>query len=101
MGTGNGHLLFELVSNGYQGKYLKGVDYSPASVKLSKQIAKSKGDNFEEVTFDVVDVLDKQQISNLGQWDVVMDKGTFGGYSTRPSISIMSLRRYMSLRRLK
>ncbi|EIM20569.1 S-adenosyl-L-methionine-dependent methyltransferase [Wallemia mellicola CBS 633.66] len=77
MGTGNGHLLFELVSNGYQGKYLKGVDYSPASVKLSNQIAKSKGDNFEEVAFDVVDVLDKQQISNLGQWDVVMDKGTF------------------------
>lgn len=101
MGTGNGHLLFELVSNGYQGKYLKGVDYSPASVKLSNQIAKSKGDNFEEVAFDVVDVLDKQQISNLGQWDVVMDKGTFGRYRTCYSTLITFLRRYMSLRRLE
>ncbi|EOR00435.1 N-lysine methyltransferase see1 [Wallemia ichthyophaga EXF-994] len=77
MGTGNGHLLFELVSNGYDGQYLKGVDYSPASIKLSYNIAKSRGKDCEAVSFDVLDVLDQQQINRLGEWDIVMDKGTF------------------------
>ncbi|TIB66703.1 hypothetical protein E3P77_02144 [Wallemia ichthyophaga] len=77
MGTGNGHLLFELVGNGYDGQYLKGVDYSPASIKLSYNIAKSRGKDCEAVSFDVLDVLDQQQINRLGEWDIVMDKGTF------------------------
>lgn len=81
MGTGNGHLLFELVGNGYDGQYLKGVDYSPASIKLSYNIAKSRGKDCEAVSFDVLDVLDQQQINRLGEWDIVMDKGTFGRYS--------------------
>ena len=80
MGTGNGHLLFELVANGYSGKHLKGVDYSPSSIKLSQSIARTRGSGCEEVSFDVIDVLDQQQIKEAGEWDVVMDKGTFGEY---------------------
>lgn len=97
MGTGNGHLLFELVGNGYNGKHLKGVDYSRPSIKLSYYIAKSRGKDCEAVSFDVLDVLDQQQIKQIGEWDVVMDKGTFGEHFVCTNIPSNRCRRYLSI----
>ncbi|KKY39361.1 putative s-adenosylmethionine-dependent methyltransferase [Diaporthe ampelina] len=86
LGCGNGSLLFALREEGWRGRCL-GVDYSPESVALARQIAGSgavAGD--DEVEFAEWDVLRGDHGAVLGQaqeqgWDVVHDKGTFDAVS--------------------
>lgn len=92
LGCGNGSLLFALREEGWRGRCL-GVDYSPESVALARQIASSgavAGD--EEVEFAEWDVLRGDYAAVLGHpgeadgkaqagWDVVHDKGTFDAIS--------------------
>jgi SAM-dependent methyltransferase len=78
---GNGHLLFELLENQDEGfpagiGALVGIDYSPASVRLSAKIAHERGVQ-ERVKFDVVDVLENTWTGIPGGFDIVVDKGTF------------------------
>jgi len=42
LGTGNGHLLFQLLEEGLNGCNLIGVDYSEVSIKFASDIAKER-----------------------------------------------------------
>ncbi|KAG7666372.1 EFM4 [[Candida] subhashii] len=84
LGTGNGHLLFEL-SNEIQDEYdgdkafeYIGIDYSPDSVQFAQAIAAKKY-NEVEFKFSQVDLLSKESPflkENHGKFDVLLDKGT-------------------------
>ncbi|KAL8783124.1 MAG: hypothetical protein Q9195_009486, partial [Heterodermia aff. obscurata] len=77
LGTGNGEMLSALREEaGFTGEMM-GVDYSAQSVELARKVAESKG---LEVRFRVWDVLDEGE-GGLGDWDVVLDKGTFDAVS--------------------
>ncbi|KAK0385758.1 hypothetical protein NLU13_6935 [Sarocladium strictum] len=100
LGCGNGSLLLALRSAGWQGPCL-GVDYSPHSIALAKQVARTEA---EEEGEDILDGLDfkewdviageydsvlepttrkeaeKGGVATKG-WDVVLDKGTFDAIS--------------------
>ncbi|GMM37189.1 Efm4 protein [Saccharomycopsis crataegensis] len=81
LGTGNGHLLFELYQHEdevYVNNRLIGLDYSENSVNFAKDIAKSK--NLDNILFYQVDFLTKYKefwgneiFQNV---DVFLDKGT-------------------------
>lgn len=91
LGCGNGSMLFALRDEGWTGPAL-GVDYSPQSVALAKQVAASKkeeqpdDDDTPQVSFAEWDVfagaydvvLQGEQVHG---WDVVLDKGTFDAIS--------------------
>lgn len=90
MGTGNGHLLFELVEEGeFKAHRMLGVDYSENSVELARNVAKQRGENYEGVKFARVDVVRDEITDQLlgtdilseGGFDVVLDKGTFDAIS--------------------
>ncbi|CAJ0929130.1 unnamed protein product, partial [Mesorhabditis belari] len=70
-GCGNGSLLRRLFSKGYGNLF--GVDYSLASIELSKKIAE---DVKAKVDFQVLDLLAPSQEQFRGQFDIVLDKGT-------------------------
>ena len=70
LGTGNGHLLFELAENDFEAQML-GVDYSVESVRFAADIAKEKE---YDVKFAQADIFDSKW--NPGQFDIVLDKGT-------------------------
>jgi EEF1A lysine methyltransferase 2 len=100
LGCGNGSLLFALRDEGWQGRML-GVDYSPQSISLAKQIAAQRDEDapsVQVVEFQEWDVLagsyapilsspvisspnpTRQPIQESAYgagWDVVLDKGTF------------------------
>jgi SAM-dependent methyltransferase len=77
LGTGNGHLLFALREDGWEGEML-GVDYSGKSVQLAKDIRASKGDEYADIQFEEWDLLGEGPGEWLrGGFDVVLDKGTF------------------------
>ena len=89
VGTGNGHLLFELLDEGWQAE-LVGVDYSESSVELARNVGSSRrrddSDNMKDrqpgITFAVWNAIH----DSPGQWcasgfDVVLDKGTFDAIS--------------------
>ena len=93
LGCGNGSLLFALRDEGWRGRLL-GVDYSPKSVDLARQIAATKAAERQEdnegetlgVDFEEWDVLAGPYDTVLGGaqadgWDVVLDKGTFDAIS--------------------
>ncbi|KAL6937714.1 hypothetical protein ACO0RG_004233 [Hanseniaspora osmophila] len=75
LGTGNGHLLFQLWEEGFKQNKMLGVDYSEQSVLFSKDI-------LEEVYKDAKDTIDFKHADifndswNPGQFDIVLDKGT-------------------------
>jgi len=86
VGSGNGTLLFGLFDSGYGPSTLHGIDYSPGAVKLSIEIAKSRGGS--AITFSECDFLnnDPQTPQNIqpGEgrnefevWDLLLDKGTY------------------------
>ncbi|KAL7269784.1 Protein-lysine N-methyltransferase efm4 [Rhizina undulata] len=83
VGTGNGHLLFELIAEGdYSGKMV-GIDYSAKGIELARKIAEER--EVEGVEFEVVDVI-KDDLEGAawvpeGGFDVVLDKGTFDAIS--------------------
>lgn len=77
LGTGNGHLLFALREEGFEGRML-GVDYVESAVELAKRIDEREGRGvgfkvWDCVAGDVAEVLDE----GGEKWDVVLDKGTF------------------------
>lgn len=84
LGTGNGHLLFELceeLETEYEGSdhfLYTGVDYSPESVRFATEISRNKG-NASQFTFDHADLLDRKSLfieSHRQYFDVLLDKGT-------------------------
>lgn len=94
LGTGNGHLLFEMIESSadleeiISADRLVGIDYSAASIELAKSIGVKRGGDCERVTFTTADLLDSSSVesllhlptSQLGAadqgWDLVCDKGT-------------------------
>ncbi|PSN67681.1 hypothetical protein BS50DRAFT_550642 [Corynespora cassiicola Philippines] len=82
LGTGNGHLLFALREDGWEGDML-GVDYSPASVALAQNDGddneeEKKETSYADIAFQEWDILTQQPGPWLGAgFDVVLDKGTF------------------------
>ncbi|KAH3680705.1 hypothetical protein WICPIJ_008141 [Wickerhamomyces pijperi] len=75
VGTGNGHLLFELREEEVFDEEAEfvGVDYSEVSVQFAKDIAVEKE---LDVRFEVLDLYDDNSGKDLGLFDVVLDKGT-------------------------
>ncbi|GME82620.1 unnamed protein product [Ambrosiozyma monospora] len=76
LGTGNGHLLFELLEEGWNGP-LVGIDYSEVSVRFAENIAKTK--DYKDVKFarsDILNDADSFLVANEEQFDLVTDKGT-------------------------
>ena len=83
LGTGNGHLLFALREDGWEGEMV-GVDYAGESVVLASEIRAAKGSEYEDIAFHEFDILGKGQ--EVPAWvgsgfDVVLDKGTFDAVS--------------------
>lgn len=72
LGTGNGHLLFELMENGFNGDML-GIDYSEQSVEFANEIAQKRQCS-DTVKFQQADIFNDDW--NPGQFDIVLDKGT-------------------------
>lgn len=72
LGTGNGHLLFELYENDFTGSML-GVDYSEESVEFATQVCKAKGFD-DKISFAAADIFDA--VWSPGTFDVALDKGT-------------------------
>ncbi|XP_068184204.1 EEF1A lysine methyltransferase 2 [Antennarius striatus] len=78
IGTGNAAFLVELAKHGYRN--LTGIDYSPASIELARNVLK-----MEELTDIIVkemDFLNYQE--ELKCFDVCIDKGTFDAISLNP-----------------
>lgn len=84
LGTGNGHLLFEMYEEFEQELnqpvecHFTGIDYSPESIEFADKINHRK---YQEQNFDFkqVDLLDPQNEflqKNLQQFDILLDKGT-------------------------
>lgn len=88
LGCGNGSLLFALHAEGWRG-HMRGVDYSPQSVELSKRIAASLTDESSgdcDIDFLQWNIIagKPQDICTANEkdgWDVVLDKGTFDAIS--------------------
>ncbi|KAK4090222.1 s-adenosylmethionine-dependent methyltransferase protein [Purpureocillium lilacinum] len=94
LGCGNGSLLFALRDDGWSARAL-GVDYSPQSVALARQVAASRAEEHKEeedddetpaVEFSEWDIIagESSTVLNGAQssgWDVVLDKGTFDAIS--------------------
>ncbi|XP_020494845.2 EEF1A lysine methyltransferase 2 [Labrus bergylta] len=78
IGTGNGAFLVELAKHGYRN--LTGVDYSPASVELSRNVLKAE--DLTDVPVKELDFLNCQ--GELKDFDVCIDKGTFDAISLNP-----------------
>lgn len=83
LGCGNGSILFALRRAGFNGP-LHGVDYSPQSVALARQIADAE-DELKDVVFSQWDLLNDDVSVALGSqgqgYDVLLDKGTFDAIS--------------------
>ncbi|XP_051234361.1 EEF1A lysine methyltransferase 2 [Dicentrarchus labrax] len=78
IGTGNGAFLVELAKHGYTN--LTGIDYSPASVKLARNVLQAE--DLMDVTVKEVDFLNCE--GELKGFDVCIDKGTFDAISLTP-----------------
>ena len=89
LGTGNGHLLFELLELAppfTEATRMLGVDYSSPSIELCNRIARGKGDEASQVQFAVMDFLADTEQLEKQRWDLVCDKGTV---SARPGGAIV------------
>ncbi|KAG7730009.1 hypothetical protein KL933_001089 [Ogataea haglerorum] len=75
LGTGNGHLLFEILQEGWKGQ-LVGVDYSEASVQFAKTIAETHDLDVKFYQSDILNLEDQFLKTNAGNFDLVLDKGT-------------------------
>uniref|UniRef100_A0A182K278 Protein-lysine N-methyltransferase n=1 Tax=Anopheles christyi TaxID=43041 RepID=A0A182K278_9DIPT len=79
LGCGNGMMLIELAREGYTN--LTGIDYSPKAIELSKAICRDQELN---IKYQVVDLMSEQEVTALGQFKVVHDKGTYDAISLHP-----------------
>lgn len=77
VGCGNAHLLLLLAESGYSPSQLTGIDYSEASIELSKAIIKDhEEEDFSGITLEAVDVIQDDYSQNgTKQYDLVLDKG--------------------------
>ncbi|CEP60080.1 Efm4p LALA0_S01e02586g [Lachancea lanzarotensis] len=73
LGTGNGHLLFQLFEEGFDGRMV-GVDYSMKSVEFAKEILQTQYQDSDNFEFAPADIFDPQW--QPSKFDVVLDKGT-------------------------
>lgn len=100
LGTGNGHMLFELREEGWLGEMV-GVDYSEASVELARRIGEARrkeaGDEEDAEEEDAEEDAKEEEkpiqfetwnilTQSPGPWlstkfDAVLDKGTFDAIS--------------------
>ena len=84
LGTGNGHMLFSLLEEEWEGN-LVGLDYSETSVQLANQIAATRlsaSPSESRPSFHQWDLLHESPGSWLeAGFDVVLDKGTFDAIS--------------------
>ncbi|XP_034040396.1 EEF1A lysine methyltransferase 2 [Thalassophryne amazonica] len=78
IGTGNGVFLVELAKHGYRN--LTGIDYSPASVELARNVLQAE--DLREVTVKEMDFLNSH--GELKGFDVCIDKGTFDAVILNP-----------------
>ena len=85
LGTGNGHLLFELLESvDLDATNLVGIDYSDASIHLARSIAHKRGDPYPHIHFTSADLLNHHSVHQLltlpqaqpNGWHLVCDKGT-------------------------
>jgi SAM-dependent methyltransferase len=117
LGCGNGSLLLALREAGWKGQCL-GVDYSPQSVALAKQIAAAEeegqsdddeeGGNAVPLEFQEWDIIAGDYAPVLkptpadggaGEsqgWDVVLDKGTFDAISLSSEVDTQGRRLFES-----
>ena len=58
-----------------------GIDYSPQSVALASRLASERGYPSQEVEFKCWDILGSKGEWEEGEFDVVLDKGTFDAVS--------------------
>ncbi|KAF2101368.1 hypothetical protein NA57DRAFT_72812 [Rhizodiscina lignyota] len=104
LGTGNGHMLFELREGEWQGRMV-GVDYSRLSVELCQAILQRRLDereaakeelteegedhedyltDYEDIWFEQYDIMkpdDRPECFPADGFNVVLDKGTFDAIS--------------------
>ncbi|KAM3606326.1 uncharacterized protein V6R79_014379 [Siganus canaliculatus] len=78
IGTGNGAFLVELAKHGYRN--LTGIDYSTASVELTRNVLEAE--DLPDVNVKEIDFLKCQE--ELQDFDVCIDKGTFDAISLNP-----------------
>ncbi|CAN9499693.1 unnamed protein product [Ophioblennius macclurei] len=78
IGTGNGAFLVELAKHGYRN--LTGIDYSPSSVELAKNVLLAE--DLSNIPVKEMDFLNCQ--GGLKGFDVCVDKGTFDAISLNP-----------------
>ncbi|XP_053731705.1 EEF1A lysine methyltransferase 2 isoform X1 [Synchiropus splendidus] len=82
IGTGNGAFLVELASHGF--KNLTGIDYSPASVELARNVLQAE--DLLDISVKEVDFLNCHGV--LKGFDVCIDKGTFDAVSLNPDTTV-------------
>lgn len=75
-------MLVEMAREGYSN--LTGVDYSPKAIELAQSICK---DQELDITYKVVDLLSEPEVTSLGKFKVVHDKGTYDAVSLHPEDS--------------
>ncbi|XP_008320632.1 EEF1A lysine methyltransferase 2 [Cynoglossus semilaevis] len=78
IGTGNAAFLIELARHGYRN--LMGIDYSPASVELARNVLQAE--DLTDVIVKEMDFLNCQ--GELKDFDICIDKGTFDAISLNP-----------------
>lgn len=79
VGTGNGHLLFELANEGLNPANMVGVDYSEKSVRLCQQIALDNG--YGNMSFKCIDFVHSLEGLVPDTFDLILDKGTYDAIS--------------------
>jgi SAM-dependent methyltransferase len=104
LGTGNGHLLFALRDDGWNGKML-GLDYSQVSIDLARKIEESRkhSKEYEEdkkpptVEFRQHDILEPSTSNET--FNVLLDKGTFDAISLSAETDANGNRKFINYRR--
>jgi SAM-dependent methyltransferase len=79
IGMGNGHIVFELINNGFLN--CLGVDYSHNAVELAKSIQCQNQDIAILNLFEQLDILNIEKVKILNKFKFAMDKGTFDAIS--------------------
>jgi len=83
VGCGNAHLLLLFLEAGYKASIMTGIDYSPASIELSKAICRSH--EVEGIQFECVDLIGQDDSWTKGRkWDFITDKGTYDAIALAP-----------------
>ncbi|XP_035918146.1 EEF1A lysine methyltransferase 2-like [Anopheles stephensi] len=83
LGCGNGMMLIELAQEGF--KNLTGIDYSPKAIELAKAICADQ--QYPFIKYQVADLMSESEVTALGKFKVVHDKGTYDAISIHPEDS--------------